>query len=91
MTKRRCSICGLESNEELLEHGALVTNLITSKVVKCEGEMEAINDVVKRDCNQYYLCLTDIDWKSTHCKNCHQYKQDKSSEFYRRKNNEMEV
>ena len=32
----------------------------------------------KRDCNGYFLCLTDEDWQPSHCKNCTQYQHKKT-------------
>lgn len=26
-----------------------------------------------RDCSQYSICLSDVDWQPSHCRDCHQY------------------
>jgi len=50
------------------------------KGFKNESEKDedvSIEDVVKRDCKSYFICLCDLDWRPIHCKGCKQYRKNK--------------
>ena len=47
-------------------------NHTKDELMKCAEQL--LEYMPKRNCEQYYLCLTDVDWRPSHCENCHQYK-----------------